>query len=217
MTRVKICGITRREDALLAAELGASAIGFVFAPSPRSIAPAAAAAIAAALPAHVDRVGVFVDASAAEIVAIARSVRLTRIQLHGHETPDFAIDLPGALTRSLLFDAEDIEATIARWQAARPDVHFLLDAPKDGGVWLRDNESPAEMIESQIRLRRVTRRTPFVLAGGLTPDNVKDAIIVMQPVAVDVARGVEAKPGVKDPELLRDFFAAVRAGDRGIP
>jgi phosphoribosylanthranilate isomerase len=207
MTRVKICGITRVDDARLAAELGAAAIGFVFADSPRRVTVDAARRIVAALPVHVDRVGVFVDASRAEIVEVAAAVSLTRVQLHGREPPELAAGLPGALTRTLR--ADDDEAEIARWRFARPDVHFLLDRHKDAA---EGEESLPILWQRAAVLARVV---PIALGGGLTPQNVTTALERSRAAAVDVARGVELAPGRKDRAKLRSLFAAIAAFDAG--
>jgi phosphoribosylanthranilate isomerase len=207
-TRIKICGITRLEDALDAARLGADALGFIFAPSPRQAGVDEAARICARLPPHVDRVGVFADQSREEILAVCDRVHLTRIQLHGSERPEHAAGLPGALTRSLDLSSPDLEAHWNAWSGCRPDVQFLADLTKNsaaeppGRFWTRVAALPAEC------------RRGLTLAGGLHPGNVQEALEVVDPIAVDVARGVEARPGIKDRTLLGSFFAAVAEFDR---
>jgi len=204
MTRVKICGICRLEDAELATDLGAAAIGFVFAPSPRRIRVEDAAAIARALPPYVERVGIFVAAGRDEIERAMAQARLTRVQLDGSSRPELAADLPGALTCALRADDPQIEASVAAWRALRPDTHFLIDLPKD--------QAPAEESMWSVAAR-LARTLPLTLAGGLNADNVFRALLRVRPRAVDVARGVEARPGIKDAGRLRAFFAAVAGYD----
>jgi len=215
MTGVKVCGITRREDAELAVALGAVAIGFVFAPSPRRVAPEAARAIADGLPPSVERVGVFVDADAPSLRAIAAAVPLTRLQLHGGEAPALAAWLPLAVTRALSGDADEreLDAAIDAWRAARPDVRFLLDLPK-GPRGVERSASTDELARSWERAAALARRVPLLLAGGLDATNVAAALARVRPAAIDVARGVEESPGVKDPRKLRELFAAVARFDR---
>ena len=207
---VKICGITRPEDADLAVGLGAGALGFVFWPaSPRYIDAAAARAITANVPRSVAKVGVFVDEPAA---AIARSVveaGLDAAQLHGGETPEFCRVLrahlangPGGLSPTV------IKAIALRGEDAvgvdfDPDVLLLLDAHdpvQRGGTGRTVNWDSARTIAA-------TRRT--ILAGGLNAANVKLASHSVRPYGIDVSSGVESSPGVTDSDRLRSFFEAL--------
>ena len=208
-TRIKICGITRWEDAQLAVELGAAALGFNFyPPSPRYIAPAAARAIILKLPPLVTTVGIFANESDDEHVAqVARDSRVTAVQLHGPAFPP----LDGALARFPRIHAvpvrEGFQAEILR--ELRGDA-FLLDAYDStilGGTGQSFNWALA---------REANRYATIILAGGLTPGNVGQAIREVRPFAVDVASGVEAAPGVKDEAKLRAFFGAVEDADRGM-
>jgi tryptophan synthase beta subunit len=198
---VKICGITRLEDALLAAELGASAVGFVFSPaSPRRIAPEEARAIVEQLPVTVAAIGVFVDEAPDLVRDTARLVGLSAVQLHGRETPEAAAVVGSRVVKALPASAEGI-AAIDAWP--RP-VTILVDAAgggRPGGTgMLADWPVAAEM----------ARRRPIFLAGGLTPGNVAEAIRRVRPVGLDVSSGVESAPGVKDAAKMRRFFDAVR-------
>jgi phosphoribosylanthranilate isomerase len=207
LTRVKICGITRWDDAQLAVELGAAALGFNFyPPSPRHIDPAAARAIIVKLPPLITAVGIFANESNAEYVArAARESRVRVVQLHGPQFPP----LDGALA-----DFPCVRAVAVR-EGFRPEMlreiggdAFLLDAYDPellGGTGKPFNWALA---------REANRFCTIILAGGLTPENVGQAIREVRPFAVDVASGVEASPGVKDQKKLGRFFAAVKEADR---
>lgn len=207
-TRVKICGITRLEDARLAVELGAAALGFNFyPPSPRYIAPRAAAEIIQQLPPFVSSVGVFADEGDSEHVTLtAREARVVAVQLHGPRFP--AMD--GALAAYPVIVAVAVAEGFKPEELARLRAQaFLLDAFAPnllGGTGKSFDWSLA---------REAKRYGAIILAGGLTPENVGEAICQVRPYAVDVASGVESAPGVKDPAKLRAFFAAVAEADRG--
>ncbi|MCK4578572.1 MAG: phosphoribosylanthranilate isomerase [Candidatus Marinimicrobia bacterium] len=201
MIATKICGITRKEDALLTTELGAAAVGFVFySGSPRYIAPEQAAGIIEALPSGIAKVGVFVNEGARRISATARVAGLTMVQLSGDESPaDCAgLDLPVIKTfhvnsqiNSLPMDDYPVQAT-------------LLDTSvpgKYGGTG-----QPFEW--SQVNRAAIT--LPLIASGGLNPDNVLDAVEVLQPDAIDLSSGVETAPGQKDAEKLRRLFAILQ-------
>jgi len=208
MVRVKICGITNLEDALLAADLGADALGFIFyPPSPRSIAPDTARAIIAQLPPLVTTVGVFVDEDAATVKELAAQVGLDWLQLHGKETPEYCRSLGRRIIK--VFRIQD-ENSLSGLAAYREVVQgLLLDTYKKGQVG-----GTGETFNWDLA-REARQYGPIILAGGLTPANVVRAIAAAQPQAVDVASGVEARPGKKDPEKLKAFFAAVKgAGDQ---
>ncbi len=202
MVRIKICGITNLEDALLAAELGANALGFIFyAKSPRSVAPEAAREIIQQLPPFVVSVGVFVDAEAAAVQDLAARVGLDWVQLHGAETPEYCRSLGRRVLKGVRIKDE---ASLQDLQAYRGAVQaFLLDTYKKG-----QTGGTGETFDWHLA-KAAQPYGPIVLAGGLTPANVARAIKMAQPQAVDVASGVEAAPGRKDPEKLRAFFKAV--------
>ena len=204
MTRVKFCGMTRHEDAELAVELGAWAIGFVLWPhSPRAADPAVAAGIAAALRRRVELVGVFVNATFDEIAHAADELHLSHVQLHGDEGPAFCAEA-GRRTGAKVIKAMRI-ASAADFQDLEryhTDLH-LLDAAAKG---LRGGSGRTWDWALAARRRR---HVPAILSGGLNADNVAAGIAAVEPWAVDVSSGVEASPGVKDPERMRAFAAAV--------
>jgi phosphoribosylanthranilate isomerase len=195
---VKICGITRLEDALAAVELGAGAIGFLFWPrSPRFIDPFRARAIAARLPAFVTTVGVFVNQEVDYVNAVAALARLSAVQLHGDETPDDASRIARPVIKA-------ISAGRGRDAAAWPDrVTLLVDADdplrRGGTGTTADWRGAAALAQS----RRV------ILAGGLTPANVGDAVASVRPFGIDVSSGVETSAGIKDRERMHALFEAL--------
>ena len=198
---VKICGITREEDARLAVELGASAIGFVFWPkSPRFIRPDAARAIVRSLPPFVAAVGVFVDEAPERVRVTAEYVGLSAVQLHGSETPEDAACLGLRVIKSMRADEASL-ARLADWPTAVTLLVDATDEARKGGTGARADWTVAA---------KIAARRPLLLAGGLTADNVAEAIRVVQPIGVDVSSGVEQSPGVKDHGAMRRFFEAVR-------
>ncbi len=198
---VKICGITRFEDADAAVMAGATALGFVFWPrSPRFIDPYRARAIAAALPPFVTTVGVFVNQPIAYVNGIASLAGLAAVQLHGDEDAAFAAAVRRPVIKAIALDAGDAGAS------AWPGRYTLLldahDAERRGGIgrtidWARAAEVAAS--------RRV------VLSGGLTPENVSDAVARVRPFGIDVSSGVEQSPGVKDHDRLKALFKALQS------
>jgi phosphoribosylanthranilate isomerase len=204
-TRVKICGITRLEDATLAVELGAAALGFNFYPeSPRYIEPEEAREIVRGVPPLVASIGVFVDETSPDYVyTVARDAGVNAIQLHNC---DFSVD-PGpteSIIRAVIVD-ERFQPESLRFLKAGA---FLLDAfhpTLKGGTGRTIDWNKA---------REATRYGCVILAGGLTSENVGEAIRQVRPFAVDVASGVESAPGIKDAGRLRAFFAAVHEADR---
>jgi phosphoribosylanthranilate isomerase len=195
---VKICGITRFEDADAAVEAGANALGLVFWPnSPRFIDPYRARAIVRALPPFVTAVGLFVNQPAAYINGVASLVRLGAVQLHGDETVADAAQVARPLIKAV--DAHD-EGACDRWPA---NVTLLVDAydPQRRGGTGR----PVDWT----RAAEIARRRRTILAGGLTPDNIADAIARVQPFGVDVSSGIEQSPGIKDRARLRALFESI--------
>ncbi len=215
MVKVKICGITNPEDALLAVEAGADALGFIFVENtPRFVTPDQAAAIIRRLPPFVTPVGVFWDHARGHVKAVAETCGLRALQFHGDETPEdvAGYDLPVIKTIKLP-PASTIDglpeyrfgplAQVLRYRAVAAAV--LLDTA------VRWSEGEAR---EPIEWRRAGMREPghprLILSGGLTPDNVARAVEVARPYAVDVNSGVEASPGRKDPEKVRRFIAEAR-------
>ena len=206
MARVKICGITRPEDAELAASLGAWAIGFILWPqSKRAADPAVAAGIARTLRRQVEIVGVFVNPTLDEVAGAAESIGLTHVQLHGDEGPSFCTAV-AQRTGVQVIKALRIGSKADMRDAERFHTAFhLLDADAGsayggtGRTWNWD----------LIGARR--SKIPVLLSGGLDPDNVAEAIAAVQPWGVDVASGVESAPGIKDPAKVEAFIAAAQS------
>ena len=202
MVRVKICGITNLEDALLAADLGAQALGFIFySKSPRSIKPEAARDIISSLPPLVLSIGVFVDEEAGVVREVAATVGLDWVQLHGQESSEYCRALKRRVIKGFRVQDESSLAVLPDYRDAVQAL--LLDTYRPGTPG-----GTGETFDWELA-RRAQDYGPIILAGGLTAANISQAITVAQPAAVDVASGVEAGPGVKDPEKLRAFFAAV--------
>lgn len=203
MTRIKICGITTPAQAQAAAEAGADAIGLVFAPSPRQVTIEQAITIAAAVPPFVNIVGVFVDPAEDDLDEALFQLRLSAVQLHGRETPEFCsqVELVPVIKRIHVCEA-DTHATLAERARAYSVSATLIDPGAGGGrpfQWSLAHGLPGRTIVS----------------GGLTPENVADAIRASRPYAVDVSSGVERSPGVKDEAKMRAFVHAVRTADDG--
>lgn len=200
MIRVKICGITRPGDAVLAAELGASAIGLVFWPgSPRCVDAARAREIVKALPPFVSAVGVFVN-QVEDAAKMTRDVGLSAVQFHGDEPSASYRDFPYRVIKAVtVLDASAREAA-----AAVPATAMVLldahDRVKRGGTGRVIDWTIASMI---------ARERPVILSGGLSADNVAHAIAAVKPYAIDISSGVESAPGRKDPAKLRALFAAL--------
>jgi phosphoribosylanthranilate isomerase len=203
MAHVKICGITRPEDAELAASLGAWAIGFNFWPgSKRRVDPAVAAGIARELRRRVEPVGVFVNAALDEVVRIAEGVGLTHVQLHGDEGPSFCTavaERTGARVIKALRVGSG--ADIRDAERFHTDFH-MLDAAA-GSAYGGTGRTFDWALVAQRR-----SKVPLILSGGLTPENVAEGIAAVHPWGVDVASGVESAPGIKDPAKVEAFIAA---------
>ena len=201
MMRVKFCGLTHEEDIARAVKLGVDALGFVFyAPSSRSVAPDHAAMLTSSVPAFVTRVGLFVNEQPAIIQNIFERTRLNLIQYHGDETPEFcdAVGLP--FIKAFRVRPEiDIQTEMERYPNASG---FLLDAYVKGQPGGTGERFDWGMIPQS--------NAPIILAGGLSPDNAKDAIEQVAPWALDVSGGIETKPGRKDPDKMVRFMNACR-------
>ncbi|MCD6404292.1 MAG: phosphoribosylanthranilate isomerase [Planctomycetes bacterium] len=203
--RAKICGIMRVEDALAAVQAGADAVGFVFAESPRRVTPEEASRIVSILPPFVCPVGVFVDAASGEVQRTAREVGLHCVQLAGGESPEYIGKLAGLTVIKTIHVAgsEDVERA-ARYE----DAWILLDTASAKAAGGTGEVFPWRYAAGLAAARQV------ILAGGLGPCNVAQAIDEVRPWGVDVSSGVETSPGIKDAGKIRDFIAAVRsAGD----
>ena len=201
--RIKICGITRIEDALAAVAAGADAIGLVFyAKSPRAVTPAQAKAIVAALPPFVTSVGLFVDMPRDELKQLLAEVPLDLLQFHGDESPEDCAGHGRPFIKALrVKPGDDVAAAIARYPEA---AGILLDTYVPGTPG-----GTGEAFDWSLVPRDAAK--PVVLAGGLTPENVGDAVRQVRPYAVDVSGGVEASKGIKDAAKIKAFIQRARA------
>jgi phosphoribosylanthranilate isomerase len=196
--RIKICGITSAEDALLAAAAGADALGFVFVPgSPRYIAPEEAWAVVSGLPPLVSSVGVFVNPSLETFSDIEELCPTVYSQLQGAENERLVRECGPSVIKGVRGDAASIRAEALRWDEVEEVDGILVDAGPEPD-WAALGQTLAGL------------RKPVFLGGGLTPENVREAIERVHPYAVDVAAGVESEPGVKDPGLVERFCERVR-------
>jgi phosphoribosylanthranilate isomerase len=208
VTRVKICGITRPEDAELAVSLGAWALGMVFWDgSPRACAVEVAEQIELSLRRQVEVAGVFLNAPLDDVARIADRCRLTLLQLHGDEGPAYCREI-ARRTGAKVMKAVRVRdaASVESLRSFHTDLH-MLDAYVPGVPG-----GTGETFQWELA-RRHRGPEPLVLSGGLTPENAGDAVAAVRPYAVDTASGTEAAPGVKDPDRLRAFFDAVAAAD----
>lgn len=205
-TRVKICGITRIEDALAAVHAGADAIGLVFyAQSPRAVSIEQAADICAALPPFISTVGLFVDASADVVNAVLNAVPLSTLQFHGDETAEFCSRFARPYLKALRM-RDDLDIRMAEKDFAGASA-LLLDTYRAGVAG-----GTGEAFDWQRVPKTLAPR--IVLAGGLNAENVERAIAQVRPYAVDVSGGVESAPGIKDVNRIHSFVAAVRRADQ---
>jgi len=218
MFHVKICGITNADDARAVARAGAGAAGLNFyAKSPRCVSPDGAREILAALPASMVKVGVFVNAEAEEVGRLFDELRLDLIQLHGDEPPEYLARLGGRpVMRAFRVDKSGLATVTDYLQKCRAlgaePVLALFDAPA-GRLYGGTGKSADWKIAREFAA--LPDAPPLVLAGGLTPENVAEAIRAVRPAAVDVAGGVESSPGRKDPARVEAFVRAAEAANRG--
>lgn len=210
MVRVKICGITKPEDAKLAIELGAHAIGLNFyESSPRCITPFAAAELIRRLPPLVTAVGVFVNWGEAPVVALCKALGLFAAQLHGDESPQIVerVARRVRVIKALRLGQGSAALDFSHFRGVSA---FLLDSALSGHYGGTGTTGNWHLARTAAQSHRV------ILAGGLTPENVGEAIRIVRPYAVDVASGVESRPGKKDPFKLRAFFEEVARASREI-
>jgi phosphoribosylanthranilate isomerase len=204
-TAVKICGITRIEDALAAAHCGAHAIGLVFfRPSPRYVPPPQAAAVVRALPPFVTAVGLFVDAGTVEVRAVVNEVKCQLLQFHGSETPEFCSQFGLPYVKAVR-----VRPGVDLLQCAhdhRDARGLLLDAFMQGTHGGTGTSFDWKLIPRSMPL-------PVILSGGLNPENVTQAVRAVRPWAVDVSSGVETAPGIKDAARIAAFISGVRDAD----
>lgn len=198
MVKVKICGLTNLEDALAAAECGADALGFIFAPSPRQVTPEQVARIVAGLPPFVVKVGVFKDTELKTIQDTMSYCGLDLAQLHGSEPPEYCEALYPRTIKAFRAVDSSFLVEMARYRASA----YLLDGPRPGSGQPPDWELA----------RRAALQKRIILAGGLTPESVAQAISLVRPYGVDVSSGVESSPGRKDHKKLAAFIRAAKGG-----
>ncbi len=199
---VKICGITSEDDGLLSVALGADALGFVFAPSPRQMSVSAVRDIVRRIPPEITTIGVFRDELPQRVVEICGDTGISVAQLHGHESPSDAEYVRRHVKGVIgAFGVHDARAE--SWRDYHADL-VLIDSssPGESGEWFSTQQAPALIPSSRL-----------IVAGGLTPDNVADAIAATGPFGVDVSRGVESRVGVKDPMLLKRFIDNAKSVD----
>lgn len=202
--RVKVCGITNQADALLAVRCGADALGFIFAESPRRIDVPTARRIISYLPPFVARVGVFRNQPLSQVIEIMNDAGLTYAQLHGSESREYTKQLGHRGIKVFHLTGPEVLGDIRKFDLDT----FMLDVPKDQSFTILDQ---MEIV------RQAAGEGHLILAGKLTPENVKDAIIAVRPFAVDVASGVEAYPGKKSEAKLERFFQQVREAENDLP
>jgi len=220
-TRIKICGISTLETAHAAADAGADAIGLVFVDaSPRCVSVETARAIVQALPPFVEPIGLFADASLGFVIDTARAVGLRTVQLHGSESADDAAALhPLRVIKAVPFTPPAAPAVMpevmSAWIDPPPTVAgLLLDTPKRLDSQLTGGSGHAFDWDALAKVPRANL-PPIILAGGLTPGNVREAIRTVKPYAVDVSSGVESQRGVKDIAKIKAFCQAVHACSHG--
>ena len=209
MLKVKVCGMTRVADAVLASELGATAVGLVFwKESPRCVSVSTARGVVEALPHEVTPVGVFVDPDIRTVEDTVKEVGLRAVQMHGNESAGFCVELSRRIGVDVLKAVSLRGPASVEYAVGLPEsLTVLLDAHdpvKKGGTGRQVDWSLAAAAASQ---RRV------YLAGGLSPANLVEAVSAVRPHGVDVSSGLETAPGLKDPGLMREFFAAVAAAE----
>lgn len=205
MVRVKICGITNLEDALMAVEYGADALGFVFATSPRRIQPEVAKEIIMELPPFVSKVGVFVDEEAEAVQKIAKECGLNSLQFHGKESPVYCSAFKGAykVIKAFRVSADFKLETLRGYEVDGALLDTYIEGRAGGSGLTFDWKIAREVKVSSMR--------PLILSGGLSPENVAQAISETEPFAVDVSSGVEISPGKKDGEKMREFIRAAKS------
>jgi phosphoribosylanthranilate isomerase len=211
-TWIKICGTTSLEDALQSIAAGSDALGFIFATSKRRVTPEQAQRIIRELPHGIERIGVFMNSTAAEIASIVSAVELTGIQMHGEEFPP---EVYSYLTRERRDALRKIKTILVQEGfEAKFDAYAAVPGVVD--TWLFDSGAGSgKAFDWQAaRAQLAGRQGQFVIAGGLTPENVGEAMRAFRPWGVDVVTGVEREPGRKDPEKLKAFVAAVRRAEQ---
>src|ERR1700676_175259 len=220
MTWVKLCGMTNLEDALAAVDAGADAVGFVFyEKSPRNISVEAARDIVRKLPEGVEKVGVFVDLEPERIRETVMEVGLTVVQLHGKRSAEsvcrdleLSPDCVGVSKVILMIQGDSLKDDVLFGVTVSNMFAILLDSRSNGATG--GTGATFDWDGTWRVVQEMSLMVPVIVAGGLTPVNVREAMRLFQPFGVDVVSGVEARPGKKDPEKVRAFVKAVREADR---
>lgn len=211
MTRIKICGITNADDALAAVEAGADALGFVFADSPRRVSPVIAREIVRSLPPFVVTVGVFMDHRAADVEHTVSVAGVSVVQFHGRESPDYCRSASRPVIKRIDIAENGTLEALSAVVRGYPVSGLLLD-PGTGSGRAFDWRAVGGLTAG-LRAEGIRRKPSIVIAGGLTPENVGDAIRDVRPGAVDVCTGVERSRGRKEGQKMIDFVHAVREAD----
>lgn len=212
-TWIKICATTCIEDALASIEAGANALGFVFAPSKRRVTPEQAAEIVAQLPENIERIGVFSDETAKRVADVAEQVGLTAVQLHGQESPEVIHDLLSRRKHGTQIRV--IKTVLVNGNFAAQFARVCRDYDGIDSILLDSGAGSGKMFDWQsVQPLLESNRKRLIIAGGLNPENVGEAIRKFSPYGVDVVSGVEREPGRKDPEKLKAFVAAVRRAEQ---
>jgi len=208
MVKVKICGITNYEDALFAVESGAHALGFIFASGPRRIEPAAAREIIRKLSPFIKTVGVFVDEAPDKIKEVAGYCGLDLVQLHGNESPDICERfMPWVIKAVRVKDPSSVKGLEGYKGKARGILLDTYSEKVSGGTGMTFNW--------ELAVEAKGAGMPVILAGGLGPSNIAEAVSRVKPYAVDVSSGVEERPGKKNHALIRELFDKIKAQDPG--
>jgi phosphoribosylanthranilate isomerase len=215
-TRIKICGLTRAEDVAEVVAGGADAIGFVFyPPSPRYVSIEQAATLVAAVPPFVSTVGLFVNATVDEVKAVAAQVPLSLLQFHGDETPALCAEISQAVGKPFIRAARVGDTTTAS-DLLQWDMDYRKASPLFTGLLLdtlvAQYGGSGKVFDWSLIPKELAPRV--VLSGGLNVQNATDAVVRVRPYAVDISSGVEASKGIKDPQKIHAFIAAVREADR---
>ncbi|MBN2036637.1 MAG: phosphoribosylanthranilate isomerase [Chitinispirillaceae bacterium] len=205
--RIKICGITRFEDAKIASSVGVDALGFIFyRKSPRHVSPEEAALIIRQLPPFVSRVGVFVDEELDKVIAIARATGVDTVQLHGTESPRYCSKVPLPVIKAFSIGPDTDLSLLEQYHVSG----FLLDTWASG-----QHGGTGKPFDWSIAKSACVKYSRIIIAGGLNPSNIEEALETVHPYGVDINSGVEVKPGIKNPRKMLDAVRIVRAWERG--
>ncbi|MEM1210811.1 MAG: phosphoribosylanthranilate isomerase [Planctomycetota bacterium] len=220
-TRIKICGLTDPASVEAAVSAGTDAIGLMFVEaSARHVSPDKAAGLVDRIPAFIDPVGVFVDEPVESVLGVIETAGITTVQLHGREGPGYVRQLKAArrglkVVKALSFEADEVGPTLEVWRGEHQLIDALMfDAPPAGGLTGGTGHALDWAALAALRdTGRLDGLAPMILAGGLTPENVGDAVFRLRPYAVDVSSGVESERGVKDVAKIAAFCGAVQVAD----